>query len=213
MILPEHEANRLLEAAGVPVISLKVAGSSKEAEKGAEDLGYPVVLKLSSSKYSHKTEIGGVCLNLGTGSEVEEAFGRLEKLRERLDPEATIIVEPMAKAGAEFFIGFQRHAQFGPVISLGFGGVSLELYQDVAFRLLPARKADFKEMLSELKCWPKLQKGFRNLPPVDESRVLHMLEQVAGFVASRPDVSELDLNPVIFRPDGALVADATIVAD
>jgi len=211
MILPEHEANRLLAAAGVPVIPVRIVDSGQEAKTEAADLGYPVVLKLSSSKHSHKTEIGGVYLNLATGLDVEDAFGKLAKLRERLDVQARIIVEPMARSGAEFFIGYQHHPQFGPVMSLGLGGISLELYKDVAFRLLPASTADFREMLGELKCWPKLQKGFRNLPPVSESHVLQLLEQVAEFVLHRFEVKELDLNPVVVRSDGALVVDAAIV--
>lgn len=213
MILPEHEAGRLLASAGVPVIALRIVDSLDEAKKEARTLGFPVVLKLSSSEHSHKTEIGGVYLNLATDLDLEDAFEKLSKLREQLDPQAMIIMEPMARAGAELFIGFQRHPQFGPVLSVGLGGIALELYQDVAFRLLPARAVDFQEMLGELKCWPKLRKGFRNLPPVSESHFLGLLEQVAGFVLSRPNVKELDLNPVIVRSEGALVVDATVVVD
>jgi succinyl-CoA synthetase beta subunit len=211
MILPEHEANRLLAAAGIPMIPLRAVDSANEAKTAAAALGYPVVLKLSSSEYTHKTEVGGVCLNLTNEADVADAFEKLKELREQLDPRANIIMEPMSPAGAELFIGFQHHPHFGPVLSLGFGGISLELFQDVAFRLLPAKAADFREMLSELKSWPKLQKGFRNLPPVDEMQVLDVMGKVAGFALSHPGLKELDLNPVVFRADGAMVVDATII--
>jgi succinyl-CoA synthetase beta subunit len=211
MILPEHEANRLLTGAGVPMIPARAVNSADEAKKEAADLGYPVVLKLSSSIHTHKTEIGGVLLNIADDRQLEDAFGKLEALREQLDRQATLILEPMAGSGAEFFIGFQRHRQFGPLLSFGLGGISLELFKDVAFRLLPARAADFREMLSELQSWPKMRGGFRNLPPVAEERVIHLLQQVADFVLAHPEIGELDLNPVIMGTRGATVADATII--
>ncbi len=211
MILPEHESNRLLTDAGVPRIAMRVVNSREEAIESADRTGYPVVLKLSSSLYTHKTEVGGVVLHLKNEEDVESAFEKLEFLRNRLDPLASIILEPMAPAGAEFFVGYQRHPQFGPVISLGLGGVSLELLQDVAFRLLPAGVGDFSEMLAELKTWPKLNKGFRNLPPVDESLILTLLQSASCCVLSHPEIEELDLNPVIVHARGATVVDARIV--
>jgi len=211
MILPEHEANRLLTSAGIPMIPARAVSSADNAAREAAILGYPVALKLSSSIHTHKTEIGGVVLNIANDHELNDAFTRLQALREHVDREAIIILEPMAGAGAEFFVGFQRHPQFGPVLSFGLGGVFLELFKDVAFRLLPARAADFREMLSELKSWPKMRKGFRSLPPVDEERVIGLLGQVSEFVLDRPDIGELDLNPVLMSSEGATVLDATII--
>jgi succinyl-CoA synthetase beta subunit len=211
MILPEHEANRLLTDAGVPMIAMKVVTSAQEAKAGAGDLRYPVVLKLSSSLYPHKTEIGGVFLNLENEDEVEGAFGKLEQLRDKLDRHACIILERMAPAGAEFFVGFQSHPQFGPVISLGLGGVLLELIQDVTFRLIPAGTEDFREMFAELQSWPKLKKGFRNLPPVNEGRLLNVLEKMSEVVLLHREIAELDLNPVVVTSKGPIVVDARIV--
>ncbi|MCU0571879.1 MAG: acetate--CoA ligase family protein [Syntrophobacteraceae bacterium] len=211
MILPEHEANRMLSAAGIPMIPLSIVNSTEEAVKEAAILGYPVVLKFSSAIHTHKTEIGGVILGIGDETELAEAFTKLHDLRGRLDPDAVLILEPMAGLGAEVFVGFQRHPQFGPVLSFGLGGTSLELFRDVAFRLLPSRAADFHEMLSELGSWPRIRGGFRNLPPVDEENVVHFLLQAADFVLSRPDIDEMDLNPVIMGSRGPTVTDATIV--
>lgn len=213
MILPEHEANRLLSEAGIPMIPLQVIRSSEEARSAAKTFGYPVALKLSSARYTHKTEIGGVCLNLSGEQDLDEALGNLSALRERLDREAVLILEPMAETGAEFFIGFQRHPQFGPVLSFGLGGISLELFKDVAFRLLPARAVDFREMLPELKSWKSMRAGFRNLPPVDEHRTIEILERVSAFVLERPEIAELDLNPVLMGPRGVKVTDATLVLE
>jgi succinyl-CoA synthetase beta subunit len=213
MILPEHEANRFLTAARIPMIPLRTVNSADEAKQAAAGLGYPVVLKLSSALHTHKTEVGGVVLNIADDQQLEEAFGKLRALRERLDPRAILILEPMAGSGAEFFVGFQRHRQFGPVLTFGLGGITLELFKDVAFRLLPACAADFREMLSELKAWPKMRSGFRNLPPVDEERTIRLLEQVTACVLDHPEILELDMNPVLMGAEHTTVLDATIILE
>jgi succinyl-CoA synthetase beta subunit len=211
MIMPEHEANRLLTNAGVPVIRLAIVDNMAHAAQIAMEMSYPVALKFSSAAFVHKSEVGGVHLNLFTDADLGSAFGRLCDLREKLDPEAKIIMEPMLSGGAELFIGFQRHSQFGPVLSAGLGGTLLELVDDVSFRLLPATKADFHEMLDDLTSWPKLKKGFRNLPAVDEAQVVSVMEKVATFAISRQDLLELDLNPVLVKPEGLIAVDARMV--
>jgi succinyl-CoA synthetase beta subunit len=213
MVLPEHAANKLLSDAGIPVIALIVIGSVEDAKKEARNFGQPVALKFSSAKFPHKSEIGGVYVNLADDEGIESAFTKLDGLRMQLDSEARIIMEPMAPSGAELFLGYQFHAQFGPVMSIGLGGIFLELTEDVAFRLLPAKECDFREMLSELRSWPKLRAGFRSLPPADEGNVLNLMRRVADFAVSRPDIRELDLNPVVLRADGPCVVDAMIVLD
>ncbi len=213
MILPEHEANRMVAEAGIPVIGLIKVESAEHAVAAASKLGPPVVMKLSSSIYTHKSEIGGVLLNLRTDSDVKRAYEQMRTLREKLDPDAQIIMEPMCPEGVELFIGYQLHAQFGPVVSIGLGGTFLELTEDVAFRLLPARTVDFREMLGELRSWPKLEKGFRGLPPAREDEILLLLERLSAFVLSRKDITELDLNPVVLGTDGARAVDARIVTE
>lgn len=210
MILPEHEAKQLLQKAHIPVAPTIVIESGDDARTQAKEIGYPVVLKLSTARFSHKTEIGGVLLNITDEEALLRAFTELTQLRQRLDPAAAIIIEPMVAPGVELFIGFQRHQGFGPVISLGLGGVWLELLKDVAFRLLPAERYDFREMLTELKSWPQLHEGFRHLPPVDADKVMDLLESIAAFALERSDIEEMDLNPVIVHPDRALVVDARI---
>lgn len=210
MVLAEFEANKLLSDAGIPVSRIATVDSIEDAVMIAREFECPVALKFSSEKYPHKSEIGGVILNLSEEKDLCDAFERLRELKETLDKEAKIIMEPMIPEGAELFIGYQRHPQFGPVISLGLGGVFLELTKDVTFRLLPARQVDFSEMFLELRSWPKLKKGFRNLQPVKENHILSLMQKVSEFVASRPEVSEMDLNPVIARSDGAWAVDARV---
>jgi hypothetical protein len=211
MVLAEKEAKELLEQAGIPVVPVKTVSSPGEAETRAQVMGYPVVLKLSSSIHSHKTEIGGVRLNLQNAAELVNAYQDLAHLGRQLDPDAAIIIEPMAAAGAELFLGAQRHDDFGWVMTLGLGGIWLELIQDVAFRLLPAGRQDFREMLDELHSWPKLRDGFRHLPAVGAEPLVDLMERVAAFALSHPGLQEMDLNPVLGFPDRALVVDARMV--
>lgn len=209
--LAEHQAKELLREAGVAVVPVATVDSLEDALREAEVLGCPVALKFASPAFTHKTEIGGVRLNLRQPSEIEEAFGHLQKLRQDLDPSAAIIVEPMVPAGVELFIGYQRHPAFGPVLTLGLGGIWLELVRDVSFRLLPATRQDFAAMLAELKSWPKLRAGFRHLPPLSDAIVVDLMERIAAFVLAHPEIAEMDLNPVTAYSDRALVVDARIV--
>jgi len=211
MILPEHEAKELLEKAHIPVVPTKTVNSLEEAEKEARKRGYPVVMKLSTGRFSHKTDIGAVYLNIQDEQGLQKSYSELVGLRDKLDRQAAVIIEPMAPEGAEFFIGIQRHESFGPVMTMGLGGVWLELFKDVAFRLLPATRSDFREMLFELKGWPKLKNGFRNLPPVEPENMLRLMERIGDFVLKRDDILEMDLNPIMAYPDRALVVDARMV--
>lgn len=211
MILAEYEAKRLLEQAQIPVIPVKSVRSFDDAAIEAQAIGYPVVLKLSTAEFSHKTDIGGVFLNLRNRGELERAFAEVAELRDRLDPDGNIIIEAMADPGAEFFVGTQRHSSFGPVMSLGIGGVWLELFKDVSFRLLPATRVDFEDMLQELKAWPKLHEGFRHLAPVQAEPLVALMATVAAFVLEKTEIEEMDLNPIIVYADRALVVDARIV--
>ncbi len=211
MILPEYEAKKLLQSAGMPVVMATSVSSPEQAAAAGIRAGYPLVLKFASTKYSHKSDIGGVRLDLKDESELLDAFADLDRLRTQLDPAGEILLEPMVPAGAELFIGVQRHPQFGLILSAGLGGVMLELLRDVAFRLLPAAKADFSEMLGELLTWPKLRAGFRHLPSVDADSVIALLSSVGEFALQRPGLQELDLNPVIAGPSGVMVVDAMMV--
>ncbi|HDM78696.1 MAG TPA: hypothetical protein ENG51_19880 [Deltaproteobacteria bacterium] len=213
MVFPEHEAKLMLRESGIDVVPTEKIDSIMNLEASAEYFGFPVVLKLSSSKYTHKTEIGGVIIGLENYEELERAYVKLDKLRRELDPEASVIIEPMIKPGFEFFIGVQRHENFDHVLSFGLGGVFLELIRDVSFRLLPASHADYTEMVEELKSWPKLRDGFRDFPPVNVNELVRMLDEVGNFAIRETGLQEMDLNPITYTDGKFLVVDARIVKE
>ncbi len=213
MVIPEHEAKVLLSEYGIEIVPTEKVESITNLKASAEYFGFPVVLKFSSSRYSHKSDVGGVILGLNNYEELEKAYVKLDNLRKRLDPDAAIIMEPMIAEGIEFFVGVQRHRNFGLVMNFGLGGIFLELVKDVSFRLLPASVSDYDEMISELKCWPKLEKGFRNLPPADKEKLLRMLKQIDSFAVNEKGLKEMDLNPITFVDGRFQVVDARIVKD
>ena len=213
MVLPEHEAKNLLSNNGIEVVPTEKVDSLTNLEASGKYFGFPLVLKLSSSRYPHKTEIGGVILGIDNYRDLEKAYLRLETLRERLDPDAAIVIEPMIEGGLEFFVGVQRHKNFGLVMSFGLGGIFLELVKDVSFRLLPALSHDYLEMVAELKCWPKLSRGFRQYPPLDRESVVEVLARIADFAVSEPDLVEMDLNPIIYTEGRLVVVDARMVKE
>jgi len=211
MILAEYEAKNRLEEAGIPVVETETVENAKDAVSRANLLGYPLVLKLSSALHSHKTEIGGVFLNLRNEQELQEALGKLAALRETLDPSARILMEPMVPPSVEWYVGIQRNPGFGLVLALGLGGTWLELFGDVSFRLLPASRGDLEEMVEELACWPKLCRGFRALAPVNRDELVDSLERVASMAIRTPGLEEMDLNPVVMHRGRWAAADARMV--
>ncbi len=211
MVLPEYEAKHLLSEKGIDVVPAEKIESLTNLEASGEYFGFPVVLKLSSSRYSHKTEIGGVILGIENYNDLEKAYVRLDDIRRRIDPDSSIIIEPMIRDGIEFFAGIKRHRNFGLVISFGLGGIFLELIKDVSFRLIPALSCDYAEMVSELKCWPKLKEGFRGYRPVEIEKVVDVLEKIGEFASAEPDLVEMDLNPITYTDGRFVVVDARIV--
>lgn len=211
MVFPEHKAKQMLSKHGINVVPTEKIDSIMNLEASAEYFGFPVVLKLSSALYSHKTEVGGVIVGLKNYEELEKAYVRLEKLRKDLDPEADIIIEPMIKQGIEFFVGVKRHENFGLVMTFGLGGIFLELVKDVSFRLLPASLPDYAEMVTELKSWAKIESGFRDFPPVKLKDLVEVLDQVGNFAIQEPGIVEMDLNPITYSDGRYLVVDARIV--
>ncbi len=211
MIIPEHEAKILLSDWGIDVVPTERVDSIMNLKANADYFGFPVVLKLSSSRHSHKTEIGGVVLGLDSYEELEKAYVKLDNLKRDIDPSASIIIEPMIEPGVEFFLGIQRHENFGLVLSFGLGGIFLELVRDISFRLLPASWLDLAEMVEELRSWPKLKEGFRNLPPVDMDELLTFLDKIGDFATKQKGLEEMDLNPVSYVDGKFVVVDARIV--
>jgi acyl-CoA synthetase (NDP forming) len=212
-ILTEIEAKQMLEDAGVPVSPARLAKTKDEAVAAADQLGYPIVLKIVSPQITHKSDVGGVALGLPSKDDVGAAFERIIASAKQHVPDATIdgvAVQRMEKPGTEVIVGVTKDPQFGPVLMFGLGGVLVEVLKDVAFRIIPIEDRDARQMIEEIKGYPLLQ-GYRGSDPADIGKLRELLLKVSVFVESHPEVAELDLNPVFAYKDGAIAVDARIV--
>ncbi len=212
-LLNEVEAKQVLGEAGVPVTITTLATSAEEAAKQAEAAGYPVVLKVVSPDIAHKSDAGGVKLNLNNAGDVKAAYDAIVASCTKAVPGAKIIgvaVQHMAPQGTEVIIGMTTDAQFGPVMMFGLGGIMVEVLKDVSFRLVPLTDRDANQMINEIKGRPILD-GVRGQPASDIDALRSTIVKVAKFVEDHPEVRELDLNPVFAYPDGAIAVDARII--
>ena len=212
-LLNEVEAKQVLAEAGVPVVPAKLARTRDEAISWARAAGFPVVLKVVSPDITHKSDVGGVKLNLADEAAVGAAFDDIMTSAGRAQPNAVIdgvSVQKMAAPGTEIIVGVNTDPQFGPVLMFGLGGVLVEVLEDVAFRIVPIEPRDARQMVREIK-GAKLLQGYRGQPPADIAALEALLLQVSQFVDDHPEVVELDLNPVFAYADGAVAVDARIV--
>jgi len=212
-LLNEVEAKTLLKEAGVSVANTTLAATREQAQSQADDAGYPVVLKVVSPDIAHKSDVGGVKLNLKDARAVGEAFDEIVANSKKAVANARIAgvaVQHMAPQGTEVIVGMTTDPQFGPVMMFGLGGIMVEVLKDVSFRLVPLAERDADQMLSEIKGRPVLE-GVRGQPAADLKALRTTLLKVSEFVEKHPEVRELDLNPVFAYADGALAVDARIV--
>lgn len=211
--LPEPEALRLLATYDLPVIPHRLARSADEAAAAAQDLGGPVALKIVSADILHKSDVGGVVLNVPTPAEAAAAY---TAILNRLTPHASrltihgVLVARMAAPGTEVILGMLRDPQFGPAVMAGLGGIFVELYKDVAFRLPPLTPAAARAMWMELKAAPLLT-GYRGQPPRDLDALATCACAVARIAADHPEIHEMDLNPVLAYERGCVIVDAKIL--
>ena len=212
-LLSEVEAKAMLAAHGLAVTDTRLAASVDEAAAIAEELGYPVALKVVADEITHKTDVGGVELGIADAGELRAAAGRIHEAVTAAAPgvqPAGLSVQPMAAPGTEVILGITQDQQFGPVLMFGLGGVFVEVLKDVAFRVVPLEARDAGEMIREIAGFAVLE-GFRGSEPADLAALEQMLLQLSSFAEAHPEVAELDLNPVFARPDGAVAVDARIV--
>lgn len=212
-LLSEVESKAALAEAGVRVTAARLARSREEAAELAEAAGFPAALKVVSADVPHKSDVGGVRLGLADRADVLAAHDAIMAAVAAARPDAAIegvAVQAMAPPGVEVIVGVTADPQFGPVVMFGLGGVMVEVMGDVAFRLAPLGEGDARDMIDEIKGRPALD-GARGRPPADVDALAETLERVSAFVAAHPEVRELDLNPVIASPQGAVAADARIV--
>ncbi len=212
-ILTEVEAKEVLKEAGVPVNETFMARSREEAVSLSVKLGFPVVLKVVSQDVLHKTEAGGVRLNLNGPAQVEEAYDGIIASALAKYPRARIegvSVQKMVGGGTEVIIGMTKDPQFGPMLMFGLGGIFVEVLKDVSFRMVPLTEADARDMISEIKGYPLL-KGFRGSAPVNEDALVEVLINLSGFIDRHPEIEEMDINPLFATAGGVIAADARMV--
>lgn len=213
--LLEPEAKSVCMEYGIPVTKFKVAKSEAEAIKFSEEIGYPVVLKIVSPDIVHKSDVGGVIVNLKDAQDVRGAYRQiLEKVKKhRADAKIEgILVEEMAPASTEVIVGAVKDPQFGPAIMFGIGGIFVEILKDVTFRLAPIDEEEAREMIAEVKAYPLL-KGYRNLPPADINAIVDVLLKASKLVTEHQEIKELDLNPIMVYEKGAKTVDARIILE
>ena len=215
-LLTEDEAKQLLRYYNFPVVPTAVANNVEEAVAYAQQMGYPVVLKILSPQIIHKTEVGGVLLDVSSEAEVRAGFEALIESATRYNPHAQIIgvtVQPMIKEeGYELIIGGKTDLIFGPVILFGMGGVGVELFRDYALGLPPLNTTLARRMMEETKVY-KLLKGYRKRPQANLKLLEEILLQFSQLLVDFPQIKEVDINPLLINEKHAYVLDARIVVD
>jgi acyl-CoA synthetase (NDP forming) len=213
--IAEHEAKRILAAAGIPVLDERLVSDAAAAGAAAREIGERLVLKIVSPDILHKTEIGGVMLDVAAG-EAADAYTRLVDRVTARAPAAAIdgiLLSPMVKGGVEMILGVQNDAVFGPVVMLGLGGIYVEVLRDVTFRIAPFGVEEARRMIAELRGVAILE-GARGQPPCDVDALAKALSALSLFVAAkRAEFTSIDINPLLVRPkgEGAAALDALIV--
>jgi acyl-CoA synthetase (NDP forming) len=212
-VLTELESKRLLESIGIPTTEMKLATSVQEAVELSLEMGYPCVLKVSSSDITHKSDAGGVKVGLKSDQEVAAAYNAIMASCREQFPAAVIegvTVQNMAPPGLEVIVGMATDPQFGPVLMFGLGGVWVEVLKDVSFKIVPLSESDARSATKEIRA-ARLLEGFRGSAPVDTSALEDILLRLSDFVATTPEVREMDLNPIFAYPDGAIAVDARVI--
>jgi acyl-CoA synthetase (NDP forming) len=214
-LLTEVESKELLKKAGIPVVEAKLARSKKEAISVSKEMGFPVVLKISSPDVVHKSDSGGVKLGLANATQVGKAYTEIISSVKQAYPEAQIegvSIQPMAPPGVEVIVGMSKDPQFGPVLMFGLGGILVEVLKDVSFRIVPVTERDAREMIREIKGYPILE-GYRGQKPASIPALEKLIVKVSQFVEKNPQIKELDLNPIFAYPDKAVAVDARIILE
>lgn len=202
----EPDAKRLFAQAGLNVPVYKVAQTKKTAIQMAAEVGFPVVVKVVSPQVLHKSDVGGVKVGLTNLQEIEDAFDAFSQF----EGFEGMLIEEMA-SGVELIIGGKIDDQFGPVVLLGIGGTSVEIYQDTAIRMAPLKEQDARAMIENLQ-GKSLLRGYRGADPINETRLCEILVSFSHLLMEMGDhLDSIDLNPVMCTKDRCVIADARII--
>jgi acetyltransferase len=213
-LLTEYESKKLLAAYGIPTVETRIARSAEEAVKAAKQIGFPVVLKLHSETLTHKTDVGGVVLNLKTETEVQKAFDQIQlSVTEKAGAEhfLGVTVQPMAKLdGYELILGSSIDPQFGPVLLFGLGGQLVEVFRDRALALPPLTTTLARRMMEQTRIYKAL-KGVRGRKPVNLAQLEQLLVAFGQLVVEQRWIQEIDINPLLASSEQLLALDARVV--
>jgi acetyltransferase len=212
-LMSAQKAAALFRQYGISTVAAKLAPSSKDAVALAKKYKKPVVLKIASPDIAHKTDVGGVRLNLAKPAQVKSAFEDIMKNVREKAPGARIdgvTVSPMADAGGlEVILGITKDPQFGPVLMFGLGGIFTEIYRDVQFCLLPGTVPEFRRMIRSIRGYPLLY-GIRGQQPKDEKALIGVMEALSKLVRDHEEIDQIDLNPILVYTNGISVVDCRI---
>jgi acetyltransferase len=216
-LLSEDDAKQLLATYGITVAQPRPARMADEAASLAGEIGYPVVLKILSPQITHKTDVGGVALDLPDEKAVRSAFQQIVNSAREQRPDATIegvTVQRMVTAvhGVELIVGVKRDPVFGPVMMVGFGGIAAEIFRDRALELPPLNERLARRMLESLRSWPLLS-GYRGRPVVNIDLLVETLMRFSYLVAHLPEIQEVDINPLLATPNEIIALDARVLVD
>jgi len=209
--LLETEAKTICMEYQIPVTPFKLAKNEDEATEFAQQIGFPVVLKIVSPDVIHKSDAGGVILNLRNATEVKSAYQKILDSVKKYSPTAKIVQE-MAPKSTEVIVGAIKDSQFGQTLMFGLGGIFVELLKDVTFRVAPITREDAREMVTKVKAYPLLT-GYRNTPPADVNAIINVLLNTSKLVMDYPEIKELDLNPIMAYEKGVKTVDARIILE
>ena len=205
--LTEHEAKQFLAGFGIPISRYATAADAEAAVAEAKTIGFPVVLKASGAELQHKTEAGGVVLDLRSEAEVREAAQRLLQIPGC----AALLVEEMVRGDRELVCGIIREVQLGPCVMFGLGGILTEVLDDAVYRVAPLTDADALGMLQDIRS-AKILGPFRGQPPADRAALSKILVALGNIAIEHEAIREIDLNPIKIRPDGSPVAVDALIA-
>ncbi len=213
--LLEYEAGEIFRQAGIPVAPGFIARTAAEAEETASKIGFPVVMKIMSPQIIHKSDAGGVKVNLTEVGAVAPAWEEIINNARAYAPAAEIkgiMVQKMisSASGREVIVGGSTDPQFGPVVMFGLGGIFVEVLKDVSFRVAPVSPEEALRQIREIRTLPILE-GVRGAPPIDFDALADLIHRISRLMVDFPLISELDANPVLVDEEGALALDARII--
>jgi len=213
--LAPTEARALCEASGIPIPRSAMASSAAEAGRCAAAVGFPVAMKVVSPHILHKTDAGGVILNVQSASEAERAYEKIVAGARAYKSDAQVKgveIQQMLSGGHEVIVGAINDPSFGKVVAFGMGGVLVEVLKDITFRLAPTTRAEARAMIDRI-AGAEILNGVRGAKGVDHEALAAIIETVSQLAADFPEIAEIDLNPILARPDGAIALDIRVLLD